>query len=91
MGSIILGFYCNRCNTHLYDIRSVNNSNLPQSYNLCFQCYEEKNLNELGKIAKLSSELVIKELAKIEPMLSGQEENDINEINKWLETKLFTF
>jgi hypothetical protein len=39
---------------------------------LCRQCFKEKDLNELTKIAQISSELVIKDLAKI-PRLKKEE------------------
>lgn len=58
---------CFICNTKLFTVfdGKIESYQDNSAVVLCRQCYKEKDLKELTKIAEISSELVIKDLAKI--------------------------
>jgi hypothetical protein len=67
---MITDFGCSICNTPVFRIQGQNielhtPTVKPEYVILCKECSRTKNIDELTKIAGISSELVIKELAKI--------------------------
>jgi hypothetical protein len=59
--------YCNICSIKLFTIYGGGKIEpYEKDYMiLCRSCYKEKDIEELTKIAQISSEIVIKDLAKI--------------------------
>lgn len=93
-------FICNGCGTVLYVMPLIFSKHLIElikdEINLCKDCYSEKTQDELSKIARMSSEIVIKEMSKIQMHKKVLEEENIKkedpylkDLKDYLESKRF--
>lgn len=92
-------FLCDGCDTVLYIIPILFDKSLIETMktkiNLCEDCYQKKTEEELSQIARLSSEIVIKEMAKmkmhtqiLEDENIKKEDFNLTDLKKYLEFKL---